>query len=323
MPTILITGPARSGKTSLAAGLMALASGAGRSPAYCKPFSPGGAEDADCGFAAGVLASAMGISVGPGPRPVSDDPEDAVAALTELQDKAGLVIVEVADGAPGAELADETGARVLEVQAYAPGRDWAAVADEAAGRWGERLACLVVNAVPPYRRDEVTAGAAESSAEVDAVVIPESRIMLAPTVGQVAEHLDAVWTLDPINSDAPVERFLIGGNIMDHGPTYYGRYANQAVITRVQRPDIQLASMLPETRCLVLTGPGEPTEYVKAEAMERDIPLLQVFASTIETADALDHLIDAVTPYSMAKVRHYASLLEQHAGREMLDGWLA
>ena len=92
-----------------------------------------------------------------------------------------------------------------------------------------------------------------------------------------------------MNADAPVERFLIGGNIMDNGPTYYGRYASKAVITRAQRPDIQLASMLPQTRCLVLTGPGEPTEYVKAEARERDNPLLQVFTSTIETADALDY----------------------------------
>ena len=84
--------------------------------------------------------------------------------------------------------------------------------------------------------------------------------MLAPKVGQVADHLDAVWTLEPVNADAPVERFLIGGNIMDNGPTYYGRYRNQAVITRAQRPDIQLASMLPQTRFLVLTRPGDPTD---------------------------------------------------------------
>ena len=142
------------------------------------------------------------------------------------------------------------------------------------------------------------------------MVVPESRVMLAPTVAQIADHLEAVWTLEPVNADAPVERFLIGGNIMDNGPTYYGRYANQAVITRAQRPDIQLASMLPQTRCLVLTGPGEPTEYVKAEARERDIPLLQVFTSTIETTDALDRLIDASTPHSVAKARHYAALLE-------------
>ena len=322
MPTLLITGPARSGKTSLAAGLLACARDVGRSAAYVKPFSSSADADADHAFAAGVLAETLGITVGPPPRPLSGDVDEAARVIAELRDQAGTVIVEAADGSPAADLAEATEARVLEVHAYAPERDWAAMADRAAGRWGNRLACVVVNAVPPYRGEAVAASAAESSAAVDAVLIPESRVMLAPTVAQIADHLEAVWTLEPVNADAPVERFLIGGNIMDNGPTYYGRYANQAVITRTQRPDIQLASMLPQTRCLVLTGPGEPIEYVKAEARERDIPLLQVFASTIETADALDRLIDAVTPHSLAKVRHYAALLEQHAGPETLDGWL-
>ncbi len=322
MTTILITGPAAPGKTSLAAGLLVRLRDAGRSAAYVKPFSATPDADADYLFASGVLADALGIAVGPAPHPLSDDVADAAAAIAVLRDQAGTVIVEVADGSPGAELAQATDARVLEIHAYAAGQDWAAVADRAAGRWGNRLAALVVNAVPPYRREAVIASVAESSADVDAVVIPESRVMLAPTVAQIAEHLDAVWTLEPVNADAPVERFLIGGNIMDHGPTYYGRYANQAVITRAQRPDIQLASMLPQTRCLVLTGPGEPNNYVKAEAMERDIPLLQVATSTIDTADALSRLIDVVTPHSLAKARHYAALLAQHAGPETVDGWL-
>ncbi len=323
MPTILITGPARSGKTSLAAGLLAHARDGGRSAAYCKPFSADGANDADHAFAAETLAEGFGISVGQPPGQLTSSPDEAANAVAGLRSNADLVIVEAAPGSPAADLAAAIDARVLEVNAYAPDTDWASAADQAAGRWGNRLACLVVNSVPPYKGEAVVASAAESSAEVDAVVIPESRVMLAPTVAQVAEHLDAVWTLDPVNADAPVERFLIGGNIMDHGPTYYGRYANQAVITRAQRPDIQLASMLPQTRCLVLTGPGEPSEYVKAEAMERDIPLLQVFSSTIETADALDHIIDSSTVHSLAKARHFAALLRQRATADALDGWLA
>ena len=322
MPTILITGPVRSGKTSLAAGLLARLRNAGRSAAYCKPFSPTPDADADHSFASGVLADALGIAVGPAPGPLSASAAEAAAAIAELQRQHETVIAEAADGSSAAELAATIDARVLEVRAYEPERDWAVVADEAAGRWGNRLACLMVNAVPPYRREAVAASVAESSAAVDAVVIPESRVMLAPTVAQIAAHLGASWTLEPVNADALVERYLIGGNIMDHGPTYFGRYANQAVIARAQRPDIHLASMLPQTRCLVLTGPGEPSEYVKAEARERDIPLLQVFASTIETADALDRLIDAATSHSLAKARHYATLLEQHAGAETLDGWL-
>lgn len=321
MPAILITGPERSGKTSVAAGLLAWLRDSGRSAAYAKPFSADGERDADHAFATGALADGLDIAVGPAPRGMSAPLDTGFIDL--LRGEAEVIIVEAAEGSASSGLASALDARVLEVHAYAAGQDWAAVADRAAGRWGNRLLALVVNAVPPYRTGDVAASVAESAADVAAVVVPESRAMLAPTVAQVADHLEAVWVQDPVNADAPIERFLIGGNIMDNGPTYYGRYANQAVITRAQRPDIQLASMLAETRCLVLTGPGEPTNYVRAEALERDIPLLQVSTSTIETADALDRLIDVSTPHSVAKARHYGALLEQHAGRETLESWLS
>ena len=319
MPAMLITGPAATGKSSLAYALLARLRDAGRSVAYCKPFSPTPEADADHLFAAEVLAGALGVAVGPAPRPLDGGMDEATAAIAELARQHEAVIVEAASGSPAAELAGAINARIIEVRSYAPDQDWGVAADEAAGHWGARLDVLVINAVPPYRRGIVYEGEAGSWSEVKTLVIPESRVMLAPTVAQIAEQLDAVWTLDPVNADALVERYLIGGNIMDNGPTYYGRYDNQAVITRAQRPDIQLASMLPQTRCLVLTGPGEPTEYVKAEARERDIPLLQVFIPTIDAADALDLLIDAATCHSLAKVRHYAALLEEHASA----GWPA
>ena len=322
MPAILVTGPERAGKTGLAAGLLARLHGRGRSAAYCKPFAPGAGNDGDHAFAAGVLVEGLDIAVGPAPGALADGIDGAVQAMALLDAEADTVVVEAADGSPSAELAAALDATVLEIRAYSPDEDWAQVVDAAAVRWGNRLLAVVVNAVPPYRQDAVAESAAQSAADVDAFVIPESRTMIAPTVAQVAQHLGACWIQEPVNADALIERFLIGGNIMDNGPTYYGRYANQAVITRAQRPDIQLASMLAETRCLVLTGPGEPTNYVRAEAMERDIPLLQVATSTIETADALDRLIDSSTAHSLAKARHYAALLERHVGADTLNDWL-
>ena len=322
MPTILITGRARSGKTSLSAGLLAFARNAGRTAAYAKPFSPAADSDADCQFAANILASTLGIAVGPAPRQMSASVDEAATAITGLRNQANIVIVEAADGSPAGELAATLDASVLDIHAYSPAQDWAQIVDVAAVSWGNRLAALVVNAVPPYKMDAAAGSASESSADVDTVVIPESRGMIAPTVAQIARHLGASWVQEPVNPDAPIERFLIGGNIMDNGPTYYGRYANQAVITRAQRPDIQLASMLAQTSCLVLTGPGEATNYIRAEALERDIPLLQVSSSTIDTADALDRLIDTSTAHSLAKAHHFAALLEQYAGTETLDGWL-
>lgn len=322
MPTILITGHPRSGKTSLAAGLLAIARGAGRSAAYAKPFSAGGGSDPDVSFASQILAGGLGIHVAPA-SPTAGDATAAAAEITALQASCEVVVVETPDDARANDLAGAADARVIAVQAYDAGLDWADVLDAAAVSWGTHLANVLANAVPPYRRSDVAAGAAQSSADVEAVLIPESREMLAPTVAQVAAHLGATWVQDPPNTDAPVERFLIGGNIMDNGPTYYGRYANQAVITRAQRPDIQLACMLPQTRCLVLTGPGEATNYIRAEALERDIPLMQAPTSTIETAEALDRLIDTTTTYSLSKARIFAGMLQECIPPEILTEWLA
>lgn len=310
MPTILITGAPDAGKTALAAALLSRLRDVGRTAAYYKPHSAAPGGDADHAFASNALAADLGIAVGPPPMALSGDVAIAGDAIAELRRGHDAVVVEAAPGAPVAELADAADARIIEVQAYPPDR-------RAAARWGARLAGVVVNAAPVYRM-----AAAQDAAGPDAVVIPESRLMLAPTVAQIGDSLNAAWPLEPVNADALVEHYLIGGNLLDNGPTYYGRYPNQAVIARAQRPDIQLAGMLPQTRCLVLTGPGEPAEYVKAEARERDIPLLQVAASTIAAADALERLMSAANSRHLAKVRHYAALLERHAGAERLESWL-
>ena len=128
--------------------------------------------------------------------------------------------------------------------------------------------------------------------------IPEDRAMLAVTVEQVAAHLGGAWVQEPENTDSLIERFLIGGNILDSGETYYGRYSNQAVIVRTERPDIQLASLMEDTTCLVLTGRGDPTEYIKAEAMQRSVPLIRVEQDTIPTAESLAGLLDKAAVHS-------------------------
>ena len=69
---------------------------------------------------------------------------------------------------------------------------------------GHRRTCAGANArpswwsmpVPPYRTSAVAASVAESTADEAAMVVPESRVMLPPIVAQIADHLDAVWTLD-------------------------------------------------------------------------------------------------------------------------------
>ena len=356
MPVITIRSPLPSGgKTTLAAGLLAYLHATGRRGAYYKPYSPTPDADADYQFFAGPLAAeaadgGIGCLAGPPPVALGGRPRNLSAAIDQLEAQAGFVIVELAQGTPPSRAPALRRARNLTIARYgqqppSAGNDSDAPESssvESAGNDsppGESAESSinasaapestpadsaaapsappvdVLTAVPPHRLD------AASAAGV--VALPESRTLLAPTVAQVAEHLGAEWVQEPVNADALVERYLIGGNIMDSGPNYFARHRNQGLIVRAQRPDIQLAGMLPQTRCLVLTGPGETSGYIRAEARERDIPLLRVAAGTIATAEALDGLTAQATPHSPEKAHAIARLLQQHAAPNPLADWLA
>ncbi|SUZ94936.1 uncharacterized protein METZ01_LOCUS47790, partial [marine metagenome] len=298
-----------SGKTSLAAALLVATNNAGKHAAYYKPFADGRSADSDVAFISELLQSIGGPAVpAPGNKSDSGDLSSAQAATSKLESEVGLVVIEGPDGSKPYALES----KVILVHRHLPGDGIPSIATTI-----PNLAAVIVNAVPIHRRSEFTSSLSGQSVPI--AVIPESREMLSVTVEQLADHLGGQWVLGPVNLDAPIDRFMIGGNIMDEGPTYFGRYSNQAVITRVERPDIQMASMCDKTCCLVLTGSGEPTDYIKSEALKRDVPLIQVRTNTLDTADALAGLLDKADARTTKKANHFASLLEKYLGAETVE----
>jgi BioD-like phosphotransacetylase family protein len=247
---------------------------------------------------------------------------DADITLVEGPD---LTLLQRIDPAPGRELAPVADARTVLVFGYEPGLEAASIA-RAAEDFGEHLAGVVINGFLRHHRREVNQGLVGElrSRGVPALgAIPEERVMLSVTVRQIAEYLGGCWLQGPEDTEAWVDRFLIGGNIMDSGPNYFGRYPNQAVITRAERPDIQLASLMCDTKCLVLTGGAEPTEYIKAEASKREVPILLVAEDTLTTAETLGGLLDASGPHSLYKARHFARRIGDHLDLAALHSALA
>ena len=76
------------------------------------------------------------------------------------------------------------------------------------------------------------------------------------------------------------------------------------------------------TKCLVLTGGGDPTEYVKAEAMQRDVPLISVTEDTMSIVESLSGLLDRATPYSHHKVDRFGELINQNLDMAALSAIL-
>lgn len=323
------------GKTCLAGALLSRLAAAGQSAAWYKPLSPTPENDPDVDFMSELLTPAAV------PPPLShpwNPAADADAAALAPEQRAEIaavvaglaaafdpVLVEwaapvAADAAAAPVL---PGYPVLLLHGYTAGQaaaDQAAAIAAAAETLGADLGGIIINGVLRYRRQETEREIIAPRREQGLPVlgaIPESRPMLALTLQQVAEALDGRWIQEPADFAEGIDRFLIGGNIMDSGPNYFGRYARQGVITRGGRPDIQLACLAAgNTRLLALTGGVEPTEYIRVTARQRGTPLLLTDGDTLEVAATLAGRLEQAHPYSPEKLAHFAALMEEH-----LEGW--
>ncbi len=312
MTTLLIASdvPA-AGKTAVAAGLATTLQRAGHHAAACKPLSPAGAADPDALYYAAHFCGGVAVAS-------TDDDSGMNAAANAVRalsaDAADPILVEVANPAVGSGLssglltglAERLAARVFAIVDWRSDLTATALAD-AASALGGRLAGIVINRVPPYRTAAAQSVLDEAAAAgIPALAaLPERREMLSVTLNELSRHLNGRWERQPSDAEAWVDRFLIGGNIMDSGVGYFGRHQRQAVITRAARPDIQMASLTDNTRCLILTGGGRPTEYIRVEADKHDIPILLVDDDTIAAAAAIGGLPDAAVPHC----RHKAELM--------------
>ena len=323
------------GKTTLAGALARSLADAGKKVAYYKPLSTAPEADPDVDFMRTLLErleSSQNQVPPPFPQPIdrqqlptrlseprAKEVTDIVAAL-----ESGFDTVLVEWAAPAAP----AGLSMLVVHSHTGGQDLDAASGflyEECQRLGNGNTRALVNNVIRHRQREVQAkllsGLREKGISV-AGAIPEDRRMLALTFGQVAQFLKGNWVQEPADPKLWVDRFLIGGNIMDSGPNYFGRHANQAVITRTGRPDIQLASLACDTKLLVLTEGGEPTEYIRVEAQKRGASLLVVESATLEVAAALEDILALANPYHVDKLARFTELADENLDRG-LDGLLA
>ena len=217
-------------------------------------------------------------------------------------------------GAPveaSAMLAQRLGATVLGVLAYEP-EGHGALAETWQEAFGVSLAGLIVNGRTRYAghlmETEVISAIQQAGTQLLGFV-PEDRTMLAPTVLQVADHLQARLLTHPSEHQRLVEQFIIGGLIMEWGGNYFGRFPRQAVIVRGGRIDIAMAALNFPMSCMVLTECSDPSQYVYQRADEQDVPLMAVTQNTMETANALETIDQQVSFHHPSKVERFTELL--------------
>ncbi|WP_138006031.1 phosphotransacetylase family protein [Halalkalirubrum salinum] len=121
--------------------------------------------------------------------------------------------------------------------------------------------------------------------------IPQQKELAGVTIDDLAAELGAE-TLTNVDSDAYVERFLVGAMGGDEALRFFRRARDAAVITGGDRSDIHTAAIqAPGVKCLILTGGHRPSNAVLGKAEEAGKPVLAVNTDTLTVVDRAEEIV--------------------------------
>jgi hypothetical protein len=181
--------------------------------------------------------------------------------------------------------------------------------------FGESMLGAVLNTVPKrrleYVRRTVRPFLEDRGIKVYAV-LPEERILLSMSVGELAEVLGGRILNSPEKADELVEHLMIGAMSVDSALSYFRRKPHKAVITGGDRPDIQLAALETSTKCLILTGNLYPNAVILARAEELGVPMILVGQDTLTAVEIIERYFGKTRFHQKKKIERFEKLLEKH-----------
>ena len=329
------------GKSSLCAGLGRKLQAEGRRVGFLKPVSANaGGTDRDAEYMKQILTleepveslclpsfkvKDLAATVDEKETPWLKEIEEAYAEISRGKD---VVLLEgLGDFKAGSDTARVSGRIVAALKAKAiliVGYEHDLEVDQivaAAKMMGDNLIGVVINAVPERRMESVKAQVApslEQSGIKVLGVLPEERALLSVTVGELAEHVGGSILNSQDRSNELVESLMVGAMSIDSALSYLTLKPNKAVITRGDRPDIQLAALETSTKCLVLTGNIEPVPSILSHALELEVPIVLVEGDTAGTMEALEGVFNKARFHNEKKLERLGQILEQHLDLEAI-----
>jgi BioD-like phosphotransacetylase family protein len=143
-------------------------------------------------------------------------------------------------------------------------------------------------------------------------VLAEDRVLAAPSVADIAAAIEAQW-LAGARDHASIDRVMIGTVASDAASPYFGQRARTCVVTRFDKTDIQLAALLTDVECLVITGGGEPSPYLidRVRSSRDDVAVLLSPKSTIDTMREIEGLYTHSRFDGQGKLNRTVELLDE------------
>jgi BioD-like phosphotransacetylase family protein len=289
------------GKTAVCAGMAINFLNQGKNVGYYKPQAAGKSPDDDIAFMKQVLGAKGVISapdlikgrdivlVESGLGPKVSDAKKALGAVKEM--KAGVIAVEA-----------YTGQESKNIDVY---------------KWfAESLLGVILNKVPASQLKSVKEKAAArfGAAGIKVLgVIPENRVLLAITIGELADVIQGKILNNPEKSGELVENYMLGAMVVGSGVDYFARKSRKAAIIHQDRPDMQLAALETPTGCLVLSGSSKAPVYnVMQKASSRGVPVIVTDAGTNDIIAGLEEALLKARLHQEKKLSGLGELVKQN-----------
>jgi hypothetical protein len=289
------------GKTAVCAGIAINLLNQGKNVGYLRPQTDGKKSDGDIAF----MKQSLGL-------------EDVVNAPDLIKGR-DIVLVEsrigpkVSDAKNVLGAVKEMKARVIAVEAYT-GQDSKYI--DIYKWFSDSLLGVVLNKVPASQLKGVKEKAAAKfgAAGIKVLgVIPENRVILAITIGELADIIKGKILNNPEKSGELVENYMLGAMVVGSGVDYFVRKSNKAAIIHQDRPDMQLAALETPTKCLVLSGSSQPPIYnIIQKAGSRGVPVIATDASTAEIIAGIEEALHKSRLHQQKKLSGLGELIKQN-----------
>ena len=180
---------------------------------------------------------------------------------------------------------------------------------------GKYFAGAVLNAVNPpdiqYIKETIVPSLNALGIEIFGVM-PKSPLLRSVTVGELIRRLKAKVICCQDKIELLVETLSIGAMGVNSAMEFFRRRRNMAVVTGVERTDIQLAALEASTQCLILTGIGEPLPQIIHRAEELEVPVLKVDIDTLATVEVIEQAFGHVRIHESNKASYAIQLVHEN-----------
>jgi hypothetical protein len=249
-------------------------------------------------------------------RPLSLD--EAAQLVKGAGSSGNVLIVELPAGFSPAEAVRTLGGVVILVERSAD-----LAVDEVAAlqkEVGKAFAGIALSAVPRARAATIAETLAHNGVP-NLALFPEDRLLSSPSIGEMAQALQAEMLFADGRTEEVVERVTIASISADPGQAYFARFGRQAVVVRYDKPDLQLAALNADSRCLILSGGRMPLAYVSERAEAEGVPLLITAKDTVAAVQALEGLYFK-SRFGHQKAERVGQLAAEHLDYDKLLGTL-